>query len=84
MHTLGRRGVSDCFACCPVAVASSLANEMRLLIAEMDHQEVGTVTMSFGVAEWKELETIEVLVERVDHALYAAKHLGRNRVEISA
>jgi len=69
---------------CPVAVASSLANEMRLLIAEMDHQEVGTVTMSFGVAEWKELETIEVLVERVDHALYAAKHLGRNRVEISA
>ena len=69
---------------CPVAVASSLANEMRLLIAEMDHQEVGTITMSFGVAEWKELETVEALVERVDHALYAAKHLGRNRVEISA
>lgn len=68
---------------CPVAVASSLAQGMCLMIAEMDHQQVGTITMSFGVAEWREAENVETLIERVDHALYAAKHLGRNRVEIS-
>lgn len=41
------------------------------------------VSLSAGVAESGVGETIEVLVERADQALYAAKAGGRNRVEMA-
>jgi diguanylate cyclase (GGDEF)-like protein len=40
------------------------------------------VTASFGVAELRAGEGYDGLYARADAALYAAKHLGRNRVEI--
>lgn len=36
-------------------------------------------TFSAGLAQARPGETLEQLVERADHALYAAKHQGRNR-----
>lgn len=41
-------------------------------------------TLSAGVAEYLPGEDIEALLRRADHALYAAKHAGRNRVETAA
>jgi diguanylate cyclase len=38
-------------------------------------------TCSIGYATWNTSETAEQLMHRVDQALYAAKHAGRNRTE---
>jgi diguanylate cyclase (GGDEF)-like protein len=40
------------------------------------------ITVSLGVAQWAAGESLEVLIERADRALYDAKHSGRDRVEI--
>lgn len=40
-----------------------------------------SLTCSAGVVAWNRVETLQALVDRADHALYAAKSAGRNRVE---
>ena len=47
------------------------------------HGKSVTITMSFGVAEIDDADTIESLFERADKALYTAKKNGRNRVEVA-
>ncbi|MEQ6916332.1 sensor domain-containing diguanylate cyclase [Halomonas aquatica] len=42
------------------------------------------LTLSAGVAEFQGNEEAEALLERSDHALYRAKHEGRNRVRVTA
>jgi len=41
------------------------------------------VTMSFGISEFKALESPDVVFERADKALYKAKEGGRNRCQIA-
>jgi diguanylate cyclase len=41
---------------------------------------IGTITASFGVADYRSGDTPEQLISRADERLYAAKALGRNRV----
>jgi predicted signal transduction protein with EAL and GGDEF domain len=44
--------------------------------------EVG-FTVSIGVEQWRGGDdSVENLIVRADHAMYAAKHGGRNRVHI--
>lgn len=71
----------------PLGSASAVAESLRRAVAEATwsgsapNQRIGRVTASFGVAEIREDETIESLIDRADQKLYEAKHKGRNRVE---
>ena len=42
-------------------------------------EEISSVTVSIGVAQFRMGETAEGMIERCDKALYQAKRLGRNR-----
>lgn len=59
---------------------NTLAEKLREVIAENRFAEVGTVTCSFGVAEYKTGEDIKAFIKRADVNLYRAKAEGRNRV----
>lgn len=57
-----------------------LAEKLRITIDGHDFAQVGHLTGSFGVAEFKkEISEIE-LVARADDAMYQAKKSGKNRV----
>lgn len=43
-------------------------------------QEIGSVTVSIGVAQFRLAESADALIERCDRGLYQAKSTGRNRV----
>jgi diguanylate cyclase (GGDEF)-like protein len=69
---------------CALDIAAQLAEKIRRQIAAHEFTYGNTtfnVTASLGVAQAMTRETFENLFTRTDHALYAAKHKGRNRVE---
>ncbi len=57
-----------------------LAEKIRAAIERHPFDEVGRITASFGVAEYRAGESPEAFLRRADEALYQAKHGGRNRV----
>lgn len=63
---------------------AKVANRLRVSIEQYAFKtEAGVetkVTVSLGVAQWQEGETLEMVIDRADRALYRAKHEGRNRV----
>jgi diguanylate cyclase (GGDEF)-like protein len=58
------------------------ACKLRTAIEQHGFSGVGRVTASFGVAVYREGDTVTTLLGRADAALYCAKDNGRNRVEI--
>lgn len=65
---------------CEQAAALLQAERLRERVADAEQGEMGRVTVSMGVAELQRGETLANLMERVDQALYQAKHAGRNQV----
>ncbi|WP_417514133.1 GGDEF domain-containing protein [Minwuia sp.] len=69
---------------------SKVAENMRQaisskrIIRKSTGEEIARVTMSFGVAEYRNGESPAALVGRADAALYQAKSDGRNRVSMEA
>ncbi|GAM07893.1 putative protein [Geobacter sp. OR-1] len=57
-----------------------IAEKIRQAIASHQFQWDGSVTASFGVAQWRPQDGCNDLFLQVDHALYRAKNTGRNRV----
>ncbi len=64
--------------------ATVIAEKVRKRVEEAEFSTGAKHTISLGVAEHKEGETIDELLKRVDDALYKAKNNGRNRVEIAS
>jgi diguanylate cyclase (GGDEF)-like protein len=70
----------------PLPLALEVMDDIRARFAQMP-QELGRqavhVTLSCGLAAFPEFEDVLGLVDAADHALYAAKRLGRNRCLVS-
>ena len=66
-------------------VCADVAERFRRRIAEArltrraTGEEISSVTVSIGVAQFRLAESAEVMIERCDRALYQAKRSGRNR-----
>lgn len=63
--------------------AVEFAERLRLLISGLTLEYNNTkfnITISFGVAEFKNDNTPEEFIKRADEALYVAKETGRNKV----
>lgn len=54
--------------------------EVRLK-RKSDDQSLGEITVSIGLTEKRDSDSVESFISRADSALYRAKQLGRNRVE---
>jgi diguanylate cyclase (GGDEF)-like protein len=83
-HAVGRWGGEEFLVLCPganEAVAFILAETLREAVRGLTLPGDGPLTCSFGVAEARAGDSLESLLARADQALYAAKRLGRNRVE---
>ena len=55
----------------------------RSLKRRSTNEDLGAVTISIGLAEWRIGETPACLLERADAALYASKRSGRNRLTLA-
>lgn len=65
-----------------VAVADSLRKSVagKEVINRSTGDRLGQITLSAGVTQYVEGDTVESLIERADSALYYAKNSGRNQV----
>ncbi len=82
-YIFGRWGGEEFVCALPdteIGQAEQFAESLRQTIAENCYVTVQHVTMSFGVSEKMEGDTMDTLVKRADEALYQAKESGRNRV----
>jgi diguanylate cyclase len=66
-------------------VCAEIAERIRRRISEArltrraTGEEISSVTVSIGVAQFRLAESAEMMIERCDRALYQAKRSGRNR-----
>lgn len=58
-----------------------VAEKLRLAVEQLDIENVGKVTASFGVTIFTSGDTQESMMHRADSSLYRAKENGRNRIE---
>jgi diguanylate cyclase len=68
-----------------VDICAEIAERIRRRISEArltrraTGEEISSVTVSIGVAQFRLAESAEMMIERCDRALYQAKRSGRNR-----
>ena len=64
-------------------MAFEVAEKLRGTIEKTVFGEVGSVTCSFGVAEYVPGDAPDEFIARADAALYLAKNGGRNQVRLA-
>ncbi len=64
--------------------AATLAERVRACIAAQSFANIGSVTVSIGVAEFHPNPSYEDWLSRADQSMYTAKREGRNRVEVDS
>ena len=67
---------------CERADALALLENARAAVERHEFPIVGQMTFSAGISEYREGTDAAGLIEQADAAMYAAKRLGRNRVEV--
>lgn len=84
VDTLGRWGGEEFVVVLPETLLDDALHKARALCAHVAAQPLvdsHTVTISCGVTHVRTGDSADALLQRADEALYAAKHLGRNRAE---
>jgi diguanylate cyclase (GGDEF)-like protein len=82
---LGRLGGEEFVVLCRQSTRDGgmvAAENLRAAIAGHAFDGVDPITASFGVAAYRDGDTVASLLDRADAALYRAKNNGRNRVEV--
>ncbi len=64
--------------------AAQLAEKMRQALKDPPMESVGAISASFGVVGWRQQDSAFELIKRADDALYQAKNLGRDRIEVDS
>lgn len=83
----GRWGGEEFVVICPETDeegGAQVAETLRKAIEATDFPVIGTKTASFGIAQYIKGESVDTIINRADQALYSAKQLGRNRIELAA
>ena len=57
-----------------------VAEKIRQSICSYDFKELGSVSCSFGVAQYATGDSYQSIIHKADTALYEAKNRGKNRV----
>jgi diguanylate cyclase (GGDEF)-like protein/PAS domain S-box-containing protein len=86
VDVFARYGGEEFIILCPetsIDGARVLAEKIRIAIEEFSFPVVGKVTVSAGIAGKLDENNGTALIEKADVALYAAKKLGRNRIEVA-
>lgn len=64
-------------------ISENIRSEMEMvrLKRKSDNQSLGEITVSIGLTEKRDDDSVDSFISRADSALYRAKQLGRNRIE---
>jgi diguanylate cyclase (GGDEF)-like protein len=84
--TIGRWGGEEFVVLLPgtnLKTAHEITLRLRDQIEQSRFGQIGRQTASFGLAKLHEEDSLHSIVNRADAALYRAKKMGRNRVEVS-
>jgi len=67
-----------------IRVAQNISSRIKALEIALNDKEKVNVTVSIGVAAFNGEPDFELLIKRADDALYRAKELGRDRIEVGS
>lgn len=60
--------------------AEKIRQKIGATVVKLEHSVEINLTITIGVAEFKEEESFDECVSKADRALYIGKEMGRNRV----